>query len=105
MKQKIYSNHSEIKTQLKLMRIELKCRESNIKIDAKNYVVSLPKKAFRIFVPTASNKSSINNNPVAKVISKTIKNNLLKKEGFITKFFVGILLKKLGKKVESKLLH
>jgi hypothetical protein len=105
MKQKIYSNHSEITTQLKLMRIELKCREKNIKADAKNYVVSLPKKAFRIFVPTTSAKSSINNNPIGKIISKTIKNTLLKKEGFITKFFVGILLKKLGKKVESKLLH
>ena len=71
MKQKIYSNHSEITTQLKLMRLELKSRESNIKADAKNYVVSLPKKAFSVFAPTISNKSSINN-PIGKVISKTI---------------------------------
>lgn len=98
-----FNDHKTLQLQLKCMRLEMKERESGMIKDTKQYVKSIPK---NIFLPNKNKATTLNSvsNPVGKVLAKGVNATLLKKQGFITKMIAGLFLRKVGEKIENKLL-
>ena len=98
-----FNDHKTLQLQLKCMRLEMKQRESGMVKDTKKYAKSIPKS---IFLPHNNKPTKFNSvsNPVGKVLAKGINSTLLKKQGFLTKMIAGFFLKRVGKKLENKLL-
>ncbi|RZK47279.1 MAG: hypothetical protein EOO87_22205 [Pedobacter sp.] len=101
-----FTNHQALLQEINVIKKELKQRENGLKNDSGLLVKNLPSK---IFLRKSFNQKILQNtplayNPTGKFLARTINNTLLKKEGFITKLIAGFFVKRLGKKLESKLL-
>jgi len=102
-----FKDHQSLQEELKLMRKSLKQSELDLKEDAKKALIALPSNIFNR--PTQNQKIAsgipLSNNPTGKILAKLVNSTVLKKQGFITKFVAGLFLKRLGKKVENRLIQ
>ena len=102
-----FKNHQSLQEELRLMRKSLKQSEHNLKEDTKKALIALPSNIFN--KPTQNQKIvagiPLVNNTTGKVLAKLANNTILKKQGFITKFVAGLFIKRLGKKVENRLIQ
>ncbi|TCC90379.1 hypothetical protein EZ428_13975 [Pedobacter frigiditerrae] len=104
-KNQTFTNYDELKAGLKSMKCEMNQIQENIKLDAKAYLVGIPKRiSYGVFNRNYHHKI-LTSNPIGKIMSKTINSTILKKENFITKMLSSLFFKQVGKKVEHKLLR
>ena len=90
--------------ELQLLRIELKDREKELKSDVKTTVGNLPKHLFKNFTKKESFKEKvIRKDPVGQLLHNLVARKLLRKESSLVKFITGLLLKKVGKTIQKKL--
>lgn len=104
-------NGADLSAQLRSLKQDLNTRESNLKQNAKTYMMKLPSSVLERFTtPTIgvtadrNIKTFLDGNIVGKFLPTLVKRTFLRKAGFINKFVGGLIAKKIGKVIDNKFL-
>lgn len=88
------------------LKADMREQEQMIKEDAKSIAFGFPNRLFQQSSNSGKviNKGAVISNPIGKLLSTVVKKTLFKKSGFLFKVIGGIFAKKVGKRIEKKML-